>query len=169
MKRLNLSLCLLGLLITSSLAIAQNHSNAIETLEAILKTAWDDKELTKFLLNRPGAKDDKNYYHTMFSKPLINSLRKYEQSLIKQYCNGAYKEGESCGISFNPITCTQDISEPFILDNVKHSSKNATIKVSMPFADTPTHTATYRMIKQGKVWLLDGVACADGPTFNIEK
>lgn len=156
-----------------SLAAAPYHAASSEperVLDRLIKMENADDNMVLFALKRPDRILKKDpAYRGLFTAALEKSWAGAEAELVRKFCDGKYQNGEICGMNSSPLTCAQDYSERGYLyrtDVLDESS--ATITMRWPWIEKPV--ATYRLVKQGKKWALDGVACLpNGPAYNMHR
>lgn len=141
-------------------------SAAERALDAIIRRDDRDPALFEFAVKRPDRKKAKDQlYARYFSPGIQDAWLKAERALVNKDCGGNYQNGEICGLDYSPITCAQDHSETgYAYDTLKEDGASASIQMKWIELDKPA--ATYRMIRQKDGWILDGVACAEGESFN---
>jgi hypothetical protein len=140
--------------ISAAQASPAPHTPAEMALDKVLKTADRDEEVLDNLLHRyPVAAAKRIDYRQWLTPKLIASLQAEEKKLVAQDCGGKYREGDICGIDYNPLTCAQDTVRPLSYKTVQQSADTAVIAVT---------GATYRMAHTSAGWQLDGVKCGGG-------
>ena len=141
---------------------------AERTLDRLIKKEGTDDNMFLFEVKRPDRdlRNDKTY-RGFFTPALEKAWAETEAALVKQDCDGNYQDGELCGLEFRPLACAQDYSEKGYLYRMDcQTESSSTISIRWPWIEQPV--ATYRLIRQGKAWVLDGVTCLpDGPAFNM--
>jgi hypothetical protein len=139
-------------------------------LAKLLDRAGHDDSMVFYIVRAPfrDRRNDVNY-RGLFTKLLETDWGAAEADEVRKNCGGRYINGEICGLDFDPLVCGQDISETGYLYHVDCLDEvSATITVRWPWIEKPN--ATYRLLKQGEKWILDGVTCLpDGPAFNMPK
>lgn len=141
------------------------------SLDRLIHKENTDDNMFLFEVKRPDRnlrKDQK--YKGLFTSDLEKAWADTETELVQRDCGGKYLDnGEICGMNFSPLSCAQDYSEKgylYRLDCADDST--ATITMRWPLIAQPV--ATYHMIRRGKGWVVDGVACLPtGPAFNMGK
>lgn len=143
------------------------HS-AEKWLAWLLKRAERDDSMIFYVVGAPfrDRRKDANY-RGLFSTGLEADWAAAEAGEVRKNCGGQYMNGEICGLDFDPLVCGQDVSEKGYLFRIDDMAENsAIITMRWPWIEQPV--ATYRLLKQGKRWRLDGVTCLpNGPTFNM--
>lgn len=130
-----------------------------KVLAAILRRAGNDENIFEFLLNRPWYDASKNSgYDILFSQSLLHKLSQEEATLVKENCGGIYKEGEICGMDYDPITCSQDPPERYAYKTLSQAPNKAVILVTS-VVSSYTPIGDYTLIKHGQYWELDAVNC----------
>lgn len=123
-------------------------------LDRVLKTADADHEILDNLFHRypdapvPAGKRV-NYAH-LLTPAFLSSLKHQERALVQHDCGGTYRDGEICGMDYNPITCAQDVLSSFTYNTLHESGSSATIAAQ---------GQTYHMVRVNGAWKLDGVEC----------
>ncbi len=135
-------------------------------LDSIFKLYETDHNMYEFLLKRPGYKVSPKY-QLLFTNALTGAIAAAEKKTVK--ANGGYEEGEMSGIDWNLI-CAQDIPDHYLYRTIKQNDSMATIGYAWPKNEynKGNTVATYRLVKQNNMWLLDGVACTAGYHFNMD-
>jgi hypothetical protein len=142
-----------------SAAEAAPRTPAEMALDKVLKTADRDEMILDNILHRfPVAAAKRIDYRPWLTAKLIASLQAEEKKLVAQDCGGKYREGDICGIDYNPLTCAQDNVQPLSYKTVRQDADAAVIAVT---------GATYRMAHTSAGWQLDGVKCAGEVKFNF--
>jgi hypothetical protein len=145
--------------IAGSAAATAPRTPAETALDKVLKTADRDEEVLDNLLHRyPVAAAKRIDYGKWLTPTLIASLQAEEKKLVAQDCGGKYREGDICGMDYNPLTCAQDTVRPLSYKTVQQNADTAVIAVT---------GATYRMAHTSAGWQLDGVKCAGEVKFNF--
>ncbi len=135
------------------------HTEAERTLDALLNSDY----WYMLAVNGYDKKLEKRYAH-LFSKKLLNLWRKREKELVQENCGGQYIQGDQCGFDYSPLTCAQDAPNAYFYRTLSQNNSMVIIQSAWSFNDpdeTFTPYATYQLIKQGKRWILDDVACRD--------
>jgi len=132
---------------------------AVKALDKVLDVADRDDEVLDDLLHRypvpPAKRID---YAKWLTADLLASLRAEEKKLVDKDCGGKYREGDICGMDFNPLTCAQDTVQPM---KFRTLSQNADVAV------IARDDASYRMVRTASGWKLDGVKCGGDAKFNF--
>jgi hypothetical protein len=140
---------------------------AEKALDEIIRRAIKDDNIFEYVLGRPwyDAKKDTGYSR-LFTKQFVRAVTKIESDAVKESCGGQYGD-DICGIDYNPIFCGQDYSESGYLyrtvDDDGRKAKILSLGVDFPSEEIQT---SYRLIKDGGDWKLDGVICGVGGGFN---
>ena len=142
-------------------------SAAERALDAILKQSDRDDDLLDNLFKGRGAKTFKPKvdYSAMLTPALLAALRTKEATLVRTDCNGAYLEGELCGMDYSPLTCAQDAVPHYRYRTEVDDGSTARLIYFWP-KETKA-TATFKLVKVSGRWRLDGVACEDGDPVNM--
>jgi TPR repeat protein len=145
------------------------RSPAEKSLDEIISRTIKDNNIFEYVLGRPwyDAKKDSGYSR-LFTKKLVGAITKQESDLVKETCGGKYGD-DICGIDYNPITCAQDYSDSgYLYRTVEDDGYKAIIlSPGVVYASNEAKT-TYRLIKVGDDWKLDGVVCGGGGEFNMD-
>ena len=104
-------------------------------------------------------------YAEIMTQEIFNTILKEEQNLVDENCGGKYREGEICGLDYDPVTCTQDVVEQYLYNTLRMSEEEAHIEYKWP--STSTAVAKYRLIKADGRWKIDGIQCASSHGFNV--
>ena len=103
-----------------------------------------------------------------FTKKFVQAVTKAESDQVKQTCGGKYT-GDLCGLDFDPILCAQDFSASGYLYRTMEDDGRKAIVLAIGVDFIPEAVKTsYRFIKDGKQWKLDGAACGGGGEFNMD-
>ncbi|MBF0356483.1 MAG: DUF3828 domain-containing protein [Alphaproteobacteria bacterium] len=157
--------------LSSSVASANFHpatTPAENTLHSIILMAEQEDGLFEFAIKAPwrDRKLDRRFSR-FFSSSLQDSWAETEKKEVQKNCEGVYRNGEICGLDINPVTCSQDINNgQYEYKTEKAMSDFALISYKWP--QFPEILATYKMIREGNRWRLDGVSCNPQPTFNMK-
>lgn len=139
---------------------------AERALDATLKASDADSGLFLFVVNRPDRQvTDDEKFSGFFTRQLLDVIAAVEKSEVERDCGGRYTD-EICGLDFNPITCAQDEPEKGYAYRTEKSSARRQV-IAMSWSGRNELVATYRMVKQGGAWKMDGVACHPSPRFNM--
>lgn len=137
-------------------------------LDGLLLLAEADVDLGWYATGRNtrDAKKDGRFAR-YFSKKLVTEWRKAEIAELKRNCGGRYVEGDMCGLETHPITCSQsDYPDGYYYRTEQAGQGWAVISYRWPPNSSPL--ATYRMVKSGHRWIMDGVACRGDLKFNMD-
>ncbi|MBI4383274.1 MAG: sel1 repeat family protein [Nitrospinae bacterium] len=142
---------------------------AEKALDHILRRVEKDGNITQYVLGTPYYDAEKDTgYARLFTKTFLRAAAKKEADAVKRSCDGKYT-GEICGLDFNPITCAQDYSESGYLHRTMEDDGSKAIISSLGVDFEPSEVKTsYRLIKVGENWKLDGVHCGGGGEFNMD-
>jgi glycine/D-amino acid oxidase-like deaminating enzyme len=81
------------------------ETQAEKQLDSLLQRANVEDELFDFVLLRPWYQPKAQHiYSQFFTDALLHAYRQREAVLVHENCDGVYREGEICGLDFNPIT-----------------------------------------------------------------
>ncbi|CCG42825.1 hypothetical protein [Magnetospirillum molischianum] len=145
----------------------QAASDAELALDHIIRLSDHDDSLFLFITKRPDRdKDRDKKYTALFSKELMKRVADVERRFLNKTCNGVY-DGEICGLDYNPITCVQDYSDVGYVYRTENTGHGAAV-VSLKWPRLPGVVATYRMIRSGNLWIMDGVSCGPNTKFNMK-
>ncbi len=172
--RLGLILGLAFLFFAAPLSAANEHfrgprSEAERALSKILWKADFDRGFLDYLFADPNRnpKHDVNYA-PLVTKNLRASVIAYEKGLPKDLCDGHFRSGRICGFDANPVTCRKE--EGAYLYATQGKTKTAvTIALISEDQIIPDDRVTYRLLKQGGAWKIDGILCPSGTAFNYKK
>lgn len=143
-------------------------SQAERALDQLIRLENADDNMFLFEVKRPDRELKKDMlYRGLFTPSLERAWAEREADLVRKDCDGKYQGGEICGMDSSPLTCAQDYSEKGYLYRTECLDEaSAVITMRWPWIEKPV--ATYRLLKPGKRWVLDGVTCLpDGPAFNM--
>lgn len=136
-------------------------------LDAVLTIEFCDQNLHSFVTGY--EKRDKRHdrrFSAYFSAELLGAWTKAELEAVQRNCNGVYVEGDMCGVDVN-ISCAQDYFEGGNVYKTETSNGNTAI-ISYRWPHFTDVIATYRMVRNGHRWIMDGVSCSDGLKFNMD-
>lgn len=136
-------------------------------VDALLRQVDGGDGVFLFVLKRPDrvVADDPGYA-PKFTPGLLAAMAEAERAEVASNCAGRYRDGEVCGLDFNPVTCAQDVPDSGRLYRLDAASSGVEV-ISAIWADRTDSGATYRMVQKDGMWKLDGVACHPGPRFNM--
>lgn len=120
----------------------------------------DRGAMFNFVLHHPWRDKAKDAcYQDLFTPEILHAFAQAEREALQVSCGGKYIEGDLCGLGVSPITCSQDPPELFAYQTLSSNDHDVTIRA----IDRTRNQAgpTYRMVKIGKKWKLDGVDCKD--------
>jgi len=106
------------------------------------------------------------HYARLITESLREAVSREAMRLVRKNCGGKYVEGDNCSFDVNPITCTQDYPEEGYLFRTEKFGRSEAV-VSLRWPGLPETVGTYRLIRAGGVWKLDGVRCAPTMSFNM--
>lgn len=109
------------------------------------------------------ATADESRYALKITPDLLKAIAAAERAEVGANCGGTYRDGEICGLDFHPITCAQDIPEADRLYRVVSALPERQV-ISTTWGEV---VASYRMVLDGNMWKLDGIACHPSPRFNM--
>ena len=142
-------------------------SEAEKRLDTLIKMTESDSGFYFYAVGAPFRDKSKDYKFSEYvTQPLLNSWNKYEVEIVKKDCGGTYKDGEICGIDYNPLTCTQDNNEGKYVYSTYFDNKRTAI-ISYKWEKSHDTIATYRLVAANGVWAIDGVMCGVGVKFNM--
>lgn len=140
---------------------------AEKALDAILAHSREDDRVNQFLMGLPWyVPTQKDNYQDMFSRALQQDIAAQEAAVVQRDCGGTYRDGELCGLNFDPVSCSQDPAEAYAYRTLSLISGTAIIRAQ---ALTTTALNTYYLIKDHDHWMIDGIDCGDGVRFHIPK
>jgi hypothetical protein len=147
------------------------HAPASPSEQALNRTLKridaDDNALDNIL----GGRGQKTYrrtvdYGPMLTPRLIAAIAAFEKSKVRADCGGRYRDGEVCGLDYNPVTCAQDSNDSYVYRTDQQTPTTARIAYAWA-ADAKEPSATYRMVLDGGAWKIDAVGCQGGDSFNM--
>jgi len=106
-------------------------------------------------------------YADFFSQAFVRACANKEKELVDRDCGGNYIRGEQCGMDYDPIVCAQDFTDSYVYSTLMETDKVARIEYKWHLTDD-NPMATYKLIKQGNSWVIDGVKCTTGDSFNMD-
>jgi hypothetical protein len=144
---------------------------ALDTI--LMATGRDDTALDNLLGGRGKAGFRPTIdYRRFVTDALLRAIRDAEAALVKRDCGGAYREGEICGLDYDPLTCAQDSNPRYLYRTETQHAGTARIAYAWP--GQPAVAATYRLVLRDGRWKLDGIKCnadvdtGQGDTFNMK-
>jgi len=145
------------------------QTEAEKVLDKIFDLEDKDSNVLFFALGTPAYDPAKDTgYARLFTKALLKAWRKKEADLVQDDCDGKYREGEICGLDFDPIVCGQDRPDKFVFRTIKSGKESATmIATWREYVKREETFTVYRLVKEEGDWKLDGVDCRNGHTFNM--
>ena len=150
------------------------QTEAERALDAILKSAGKDAaELDNLLEGRgkPGFRPTVDYRRVL-TDALLRAIRDAEAALVKRDCDGAYRDGDICGLDYDPLVCAQDTAARYLYRTDAQQADTARISYAWP--DQSKLAATYQLVRTGGRWKLDGIRCGadvdagEGDAFNMK-
>jgi hypothetical protein len=138
-------------------------------LDKIFDLEDKDSNMLFFALAMPYYHPPKDTgYAQLFTKALLKAWRKKEADLVRENCGGKYREGEICGLDFDPITCAQDRPDKFVFRTIKSGKESVSIIAAWPQSvNDERYFKYYKLVKEEDVWKLDGVYCRESDNFNM--
>lgn len=131
-----------------------------------------DLNMYAYILGRPDYKpEDDPGYNKLMTSSFIQATREKERQLVRDNCAGEYREGETCGIDIHLPVCGQDMTDLGFAFQTTHETPTESyiryvwlehLKDAEPYGKPDI-----KMIKSNDRWLLDGLDCGHGYTFNI--
>jgi len=106
------------------------------------------------------------HYARLITPSLREAISHEESRQVTENCGGKYVEGDNCSFGSDPITCAQDLSEDGYLFRTEKSGPNEAV-VSLRWPGLPQTVGTYRLIRAGGVWKVDGIRCDPTMSFNM--
>jgi hypothetical protein len=136
------------------------QTSAEKALEQIVHTLSQDDPLLPALLGRgTPSRTQEQKARDGLSETLLQRWRAKERQEVNENCGGAYREGEICGIDYDPFFCAQDRpDEPLFMQSLKNMDNSA--KIAVAWDKDSKVVATYDMVRTGSVWKVDNVRCA---------
>jgi len=147
------------------------HSATTEAelaLDRAIRLSDSDRNAIDFLAKRPRDNSSDERYAGIFTSKLEKAWASEEQSLVQSECGGRYLDGEICGLDYNPFTCAQDFSENGYRYASTPARRSDAMIVALVWPGIDRMVATYRMVRKGNRWLVDGVRCEGGRDFNMK-
>jgi hypothetical protein len=168
---------LLALPLTAALAQATRpelpfhppETEVERALDAILHRADSDTHLLSNLLDGRGGRGFRRTldYAPLLTPALVAAIARAERALLRQNCGGRYRPGEICGLDFGPLTCAQDSNEVYLYRTQVTRPDEAIVAYRWPEGGRAA-VATYRLLRRGGAWRIDGIRCGEGmPSFNL--
>jgi hypothetical protein len=145
------------------------QTGAEKALDDILRQAGNDPDMLDYLLDArgKGAAHPVAKYDAMVTAALRQAIQQVQAKLVRETCHGASQD-EPCGLDFDPILCAQDVADRYLYRTVAETPRQSEIVYAWPGqgAAPAEPGATFRLLKSGDAWRIDGVRCADGTEFN---
>ncbi|WP_337997349.1 hypothetical protein [Oleispirillum naphthae] len=142
---------------------AEQFLDLILTLEGGTRNA----ELGWYVEGSPWRNVRKDaHYARLITPGLREAVSREEARLVKENCGGKYVEGDNCSFDANPITCAQDYSEEGYLFRAEKSGRDEVV-LSLRWPGISQIIGTYRLVRAGGVWKLDGIRCDPTMSFNM--
>ncbi|OAN50158.1 hypothetical protein A6A04_01740 [Paramagnetospirillum marisnigri] len=146
------------------------HSSPERAVNALLKVEatppLGDSRLHQFLIDYKGGR---RLHHKLFGRHFtsayLDAVAAFERELVVQNCGGEYVEGDMCGLESSPINCAQDVAPHGYWYRTEHSTGDTAIILAAWKRSGPW-TARYRMKKESRGWVVDGVECPLGDRYN---
>jgi len=144
-------------------------TSAEQFLDLIITLASSTRgHLADYVMNVPWR--DIRYdphYARLVTPGLREAISREEARQVKENCDGKYADdGDICGLDYDPITCAQDLSEEGYLFRTEKSGRDKAV-LSLRWPGIPQIVGTYRLIRTGGVWKLDGIRCDPTAAFNM--
>lgn len=141
--------------------------------EILMATGRDDDALDNLLDGRgkPGFHPTVDY-RRFLTEALLRAIRDAEAALVKRDCGGTYRDGDICGLDYDPLTCAQDSNPRYLYRTETQNAGTARIAYAWP--GQPAIAATYRLVLRDGQWKLDGIKCpadidsGQSDTFNMK-
>jgi hypothetical protein len=142
---------------------AEQFLDLIVTLEG----GTGNAELGWYVQNVPWRNVRKDaHYARLITPGLREAISREEARLVKKNCDGKYVEGDNCSFDANPIICAQDYSEEGYLFRTEKSGRNEAV-LSLRWPGIAEVIGTYRLVRAGGDWKLDGIHCDPTMSFNM--
>lgn len=147
------------------------QTEAEHALDGILaRDRQGDADMIGYLVQyseRDKSKDAN--YTAFFTNGFVKAVSAFEKKLVDTQCDGKYT-GELCGHDASYISCGQDTPDEYLYQTEQANDKEATIAAiwSPEYTESIKYKSTHRLLKQNGRWKLDGVACANGQSFNFK-
>jgi len=162
------------LLFAPPLSAANEHfrapRNDVEgALSKILWKADYDRGFLDYLFADPNRNPKHDgTYSALVTKGLRDSVIAYEKTLPKNVCDGKFRSGRNCGYDANPLTCRTEVGH-YLYATQNKPKTAATVALISEEQIIPDDRVTYKLVKQGGVWKIDGILCPNGPAFNAKR
>jgi len=146
---------------------------AERALDKILQITDDNFTMLKVVQGYLNNKSSKNFkYSHQFTVPYLRAWTKGQIEWLRGACEGRDKNTDpyyDCG--YLSISCVRDANYPYVYRTEKIDAREVIISYTWPRSDghapgSDDAYATYRMIKDGDEWKLDGADCGDA--FNMK-
>ncbi len=145
------------------------RNDAETALSKILWKADYDRGFLDYLFADPNRNPKHDgVYQALVSKKMRESVLAYEKALPKNVCDGKFRSGRMCGYDANPLTCRADVGH-YLYATQEKTKAAAIIALISEEQIIPDDRVTYKLVKQGGAWKIDGVLCPNGPGFNYKK
>ena len=106
------------------------------------------------------------HYARLVTPGLREAISREEARQVKENCDGKYIKGDNCSFGSDPITCAQDLSEEGYLFRTGKSGRDEAV-LSLKWPGISQIFGTYRLVRAGGVWKLDGIRCDSTMSFNM--
>lgn len=139
------------------------ETEAERALDYMLKT----NARVDYILARLDMKNHRHYfsaeaqrtYANWFTPALLKNVAAQETQRIKRDCGGFY-DSETCGFTLDVLSCTPvSMDPPFVYATESETRTAAVISYAWPPHLDGIGTATYKLVKKGKYWQIDGIRC----------
>ena len=122
--------------------------------------------LFTFLTDYKGARRAyEGVFGRYFSSAYLDAVAAFERELVAQNCGGEYVEGDMCGLEASPLNCAQD-DAPYGYWYRTEQVAGGTATIVAAWERSGPWTARYRMRKEARGWVVDGVECPLGGRYN---
>jgi hypothetical protein len=105
------------------------------------------------------------HYARLITPGLREAISREEARQVKENCDGKYIEGDNCSFDTNTIICAQDFPEEGVLFRTEKTGRDMAI-ITYRWPHGTRVLGTYRLVRAGGVWKLDGIRCHD-PTMSF--
>jgi hypothetical protein len=146
------------------------RTEAETRLEKILRLEETDVNLFLYATGAPWYEPAKDTgYSQLLSKALVEAVRQQAADRDQQNCGGEYREGQICGLGFDPFICSDDHPQRYEFRTITSDQSSAIIAAEWPITYRNSICSRYyRMVKEKGNWKLDGIDTRTGHTFNMQ-
>jgi hypothetical protein len=142
-------------------------TEAERVLDGMIKRAQSEEAMAKYLLRSQGTYnvlgDD---YGKLYTPGLMQAWSETEASMVYSNCGGDYRTGQTCGIDYNPVTCSNFKYDEYHYRTDADADPNSAV-IAYRLPEGRQIIATYYLVKRDGAWKLDGIDCGLGNDFNL--